>query len=331
MDSYGPQSLTLAGDLAMQPVDEIETVGENTDAHSDSELIGATPRLVDYALDQIRPHPSYNAHKLSVGASQLATLEDLGEMAFQYPIIVTKSRLIVDGYARWEFAKRRSRSTLSCLEYDLTNDAALHLLIQTHCRSHSLNDFRRIELALDLEPQFKEAALFNRHEGGRLKALSRLTKAERVHSRLKIARVAQVSVGNVHKVKCILQHACSALCDAARTSEISINLAEKWSRDPESKQQENLRLRRIACGIRRKARNLVAAHFAINGPSASKESVIRLADFLRLVQQLSVVAPEQSKTLGSIEVKLVPDPGRTLLVPEEILWFFTSCERGRSA
>jgi len=194
-----------------------------------------------------------------------------------------------------------------------------------------LNDFRRIELALDLEPQFKEAALFNRREGGRLKALSKLTKAEKLDSRLRIAQVGGVSVGNVHKVKCILQHACSALSEAARTSEISINLAEKWSRKPEPEQQESLRLRRIERGIRRKARHLVAAHPAIAGASESKEQVIRLADFLKLVQQLSVAAPEQSNALGSIEVKLVAGLGRAVLAPKEIFLSFTSCERAFNA
>jgi hypothetical protein len=38
-----------------------------------------------------------------------------------------------------------------------------------------------------------------------------LTGSEKVNSRTEVARVAQVSVGNVHKVKRILAHGCSPL------------------------------------------------------------------------------------------------------------------------
>jgi hypothetical protein len=150
-----------------------------------------------------------------------------------------------------------------CLQYDITEQEALQLLIQTHRRSQGLNDFRRIELALDLEHRFKDQAFLNRREGGRLKALSTLTEAEKVDSRRAIAQLAHVSVGNVHKVKYILANSCSALREAASTGEISINLAEKWSHDAESKQQENLRLVRISRGLKKKARHLVAAQASL--------------------------------------------------------------------
>ena len=74
-----------------------------------------------------------------------------------------------------------------------------------------LTDFIRIELALDLEPHLKDHALLNRQAGGRLKGLSTLTTAEKVNSRKEIARVAQVSVGNVHKVKHILAYCVSSI------------------------------------------------------------------------------------------------------------------------
>jgi hypothetical protein len=109
-------------------------------------------RLLSYYVHELRPHPSYARHKLSVQAYQLAALEDQGdELAFKFPIVITGERFIVDGYARWELAKRQGRSTVLVLEYDLTEGDALQLLIQTHRRSQGLNDFVRIELALDLE------------------------------------------------------------------------------------------------------------------------------------------------------------------------------------
>jgi hypothetical protein len=202
-------------------------------------------------------------HKFSVQALQIAALDECGELAFRSPLLISGEGFIIDGYARWELAKRQGRSTLMCLQYDITEQEALQLLIQTHRRSQGLNDFRRIELALDLEHRFKDQAFLNRREGGRLKALSTLTEAEKVDSRRAIAQLAHVSVGNVHKVKYILANSCSALREAASTGEISINLAEKWSHDAESKQQENLRLVRISRGLKKKARHLVAAQASL--------------------------------------------------------------------
>ena len=122
-----------------------------------------------------------------------------------------------DGYGRWELAKRKGRPTLQCVEYDLTEQQALKWLIQTHRPSQGLSDFIRIELALDLELYFHEKAVLNQQVGDRCKVLSKLTAAEGVNSRREVARVADVSLGNVHKVKHILAHACSSLQEAART------------------------------------------------------------------------------------------------------------------
>jgi hypothetical protein len=246
-----------------------------------------------------------------------------GQRAFSQPLLVTRDKCIIDGYARWELAKRNGRSTLNCIEYDLTAEEALEELIRKHRRSQGLADFIRIELALDLESYFKDKALLNKRAGGRLKGLSILTAAEKVNSRTEIARVAQVSVGNVHKVKYILTHACSALKEAARTVEISINLAEKWCHEPDAKQRENLRLLRIKRGIRRKARHLVAVELAQVAPLKRDEQVIRLSDLVALVNRLTTIAPERSKEFGSIEIKLVDGPGRAIFPTAELIRVLT--------
>ena len=274
--------------------------------------------LRNYPVSELHPHPSYARHKLSVEASQLTALEEHGELVFQSPVLITAEGFIIDGYARRELAKRRGRSTLLCLEYDIPEDDALELLIQTRRRLHGLNDFRRIELALDREQRFKARALLNRSEGGRLKALSTLTEAEKVDSRKEIARLAHVSVGNVHKVKYILANSCSQLTEAVRTGEISINLAEKWSHAPEAEQWEKLRQTRINRGIRKKARTLVAGQAAVLGKSKAEQQVIRLADFVTFLQHLNAVAFEESSELELVEVKFVKDSGRTVFVPEDL-------------
>jgi len=275
-------------------------------------------RLLNYSVHQLRPHPSYARHKFSVQASQLAALEEHGELAFRSPVLITREGFIIDGYARWELAKRQGRSTLPCLEYDITEQEALQLLIQTHRRSQGLNDFRRIELALDLEHGFKNQALLNRREGGRLKALSTLTEAKKVDSRRAIAHLAHVSVGNVHKVKYILANSCLALREAASTGEISINLAEKWSHAPEAEQCENLRQNRIRRGIGKKARTLVARHAAVIAKSDPDQQVIRLVDFVKFIHHLNAIASEQVSELASVEVKFIKNLGRDVFVPEDL-------------
>jgi hypothetical protein len=275
------------------------------------------PRLVTWSVSELRPHPSYARHNISAQPFKLAALEEQGELGFSQPLVITRNKFIIDGYARWELAKRKGRLTLNCIEYDLTSEEALEEMIRKHRRSQGLTDFIRIELALDLESYFKEKAVLNRRAGGRLKGLSKLTEAEKVDSRTEVARIAQVSVGNVHKVKYVLIHACSPLKEAARTYEISINLADKWSHEPESKQQEYLRVMRIERGIRKKARHLVAAHSEQVPPS--RREVISLSDLVTLVNRLTMIAPERSEEFDSIEVKLVDGPGRAIFMTGELI------------
>jgi hypothetical protein len=270
-------------------------------------------------VEELRPHPSYERHQLAVSASQLSAIAEREESAFEEPLIVTQDGFIVDGYARWELAKRQGRTTLPCIKYELNQQDALQWLIQRHRRLPGLNDFIRIELALDLEAHFQGKALLNRQEGGRLKGLSKLTAAAKVDSRREIARVAHVSVGNVHKVKYILGQACSQVKEAVRTGEISINRADNWSHEDESKQLEYLRVFRIERGIRRKARNLVAAELTLSSESKPDEQVVRLIDFVRFINQLSAIAPERLSKFGSIEVKRVHGPGWAIFVTEELI------------
>ncbi len=276
-------------------------------------------RLVACSLRELRPHPSYARHNLCVQAHKLAALADLGDLAFQYPLITTLDRLLIDGYGRWKLAKQQGRQTLQCLEYEVTEQQALKWLIQTHRPSQGLSDFIRIELALDLEAYFQGQAVLNQQAGGRGKGLSKLTEAERVNSRREVARVAGVSLGNVHKVKHILAQACPSLLEAARTEEISINLADKWSHESEAIQQEHLRLVRIERGIRKKARHLVAAHLAERSQSKTDERIFRVSDLVRLLNQLTNIAPEQSNEIGSIEVNVVSGPGKAIYATEGMI------------
>jgi hypothetical protein len=76
---------------------------------------------------------------------------------------------------------------------------------------------------------------------------------------------------------------------------------------------------RIERGLRRKARRLVAAELAHVAPSKRDEQVIRLSDLVSLANRLTMMDPERSKELDSIEVKLVDGPDRAIFITRELI------------
>lgn len=137
-------------------------------------------RLVILFLDQLCPHPSYIRHGLSVSTSQLSALMALGDLAFQQPIMVTRTGTIIDGYARWELARRLGRQSIPCLEYDVDEKEALRWLILCHRPSKGFNGYCRSLLALDLEPSLRPKARANQQIGGQQKESSDLTEAQKL-------------------------------------------------------------------------------------------------------------------------------------------------------
>jgi len=238
----------------------------------------------------------------------LSALSERGDVAFRDPIVITRDRIVIDGYARWELAKRKGIPTLNCTEVDLTLEEALEQLIRTHGSSRGLTDFVRIELALDLEVHFREKARTNQEAGGKDKGSSILTIAQRVDTRREVARVAGVSSGNVRKVKHILIHACSTLLGAVRTREVSINLADKWSHKPFAEQQEHLRYWRIERGIKKTARNLVAAHVALLSRCPRDRERMNFPALVGLLHDTD-----------NVDIEIVDAPGRTIFVTKELI------------
>lgn len=281
------------------------------------------PNLISCLVGELRPHPSYARHGLAVEAPKLSALADRGDAAFCNPIAITHDRIVIDGYARWELAKRTGLERLDCFEHDLSSEEALGELIRTHSASRGLPDFVRIELALDLEPYFQEKALVNQQAGGKTKGLSKLTIAHRVDTRREVARLAAVSAGNVRKTKYILAHAHGSLLQAVRTKEVSINLAERLSHESPAQQQESLRLLRIERGIQKKARNLVAAHLAQLSGSKRSHQVFRLPDLVCLLNQSTASTAEKSAPIGAIEVKVLSVPGQTIFVTQDLISLLT--------
>jgi len=188
--------------------------------------------LITCRADELRPHPSYERHHIAVSASQLSSLAELGDLVFREPLVITRSRTILDGYARWMLAQQQRRLTLQCIEYDLPEAEALHWLLQKHRRSNGLNAFSLIVLALELEPWLKEQARLNQRTGGQNRGSSKLSEADRLDVRARIAAAAGAAAGNVSKVKHLLSVAKPAILQALREGEVSIHRASLWLQTP---------------------------------------------------------------------------------------------------
>jgi hypothetical protein len=215
-------------------------------------------QIVPCDPQELRPHPSYDRHGLSVSACKLASLRARGEQAFLEHIPITRDRIIIDGYTHWELAKELKRPILHCIEYDLSETEALEWLLQKHRRSNGLNDYSRIMLALDLEPELTEKARINKQIGGQQKGWSNLTKADQRHVRSEIAKAAGVSAGNVTKVKQLNETCVPEIVAALRDKEISIHWAWKLRNETPEDQSDALGRFRFEKGLLKDVRRLAA-------------------------------------------------------------------------
>jgi len=134
------------------------------------------PRLAMRSTDTLKPHPSLLKQNLWPSNARLLALEKLDEAIFEQPLLITRENLIVDGYARWRIARQKQRNTMLCQVCQLTKQEALQRILQTHRRPEWLNAFSRVQLALDLEPWFREKARANQSAGGKDKVSSKIDK-----------------------------------------------------------------------------------------------------------------------------------------------------------
>ena len=103
--------------------------------------MGISGQIVTCRLDELRLHPSYIRHQLRVSVSNLSAVAEQGEEAFLEPLAITRELVVIDGYARLEFARRQGRIALPCIEYDLTEEEALRRLLQRLRRRNGSSDF----------------------------------------------------------------------------------------------------------------------------------------------------------------------------------------------
>ena len=113
----------------------------------------------------------------------------------------------------------------------------------------------------------------------------------------------------------MLEHASFSTKQSAREAEISINLAEKWSRDPEAQQIESLRRLQIERGLRKKVRSLVAGI----SRSSPDEGVLTTNLLMTLLQQLSAMSPEQCTEFGPVVIGRLNLPCNAVYVTDKLL------------
>ncbi|MBZ5534205.1 MAG: hypothetical protein LAO20_22495 [Acidobacteriia bacterium] len=270
-------------------------------------------RLKTCRPNELRPHPAYVRHHLSVSATKLSKVAEQGERALREPLFITQDHLILDGYARWELARQQGDGALPCVQFELSEAEALLWLLHKHRRADGLNAFSRILLALDLEPWLKEKARSNQQAGGQNKGSSKLTEAERLDVRSEIALAAGVSVGNLSKAKRLRSSAISELLDALRSGEISIHRAWTWSQAAPADQREALWCYRNERGVNKEIRALISKHRAKSSPKS-----FNLIDLLRALPGL------EAEELASVSVKLLRAHGKTIFITEELLRILAS-------
>ena len=258
-------------------------------------------RLVDRPTATLRPHPTYQALCGPIAATRVRRVaRQRGPI--RDPLLTTSDGTILDGHARWQVALDRQQSSLPCLEYDVTDEEALQIVIQQHRASEGLNAFCRIVMALELEPFFKAHSRRSRPETGTRTLSSNLTNAEHRDVRQAIARVAGVATGNVTKVKQLLDSVVPEVRERLVRGEVRIHRAWQWRTLSPKAQRDALWAHLHRGAIKTTIARLVRAH-ADAGAAARPPDVTA-----------AVLAGVARLDASHLSVAVLDVPGRAVVV-----------------
>jgi len=277
--------------------------------------------LVMRRTNELRKHPAYAELQLSVSAAQFAAIKRLGELAFKDPLLVTRQGVIIDGYARKEYADSLGISPLSCVELEINEEEALRVILNKHRRSAGWNDYNRIRMASRLKEVVRGRARANQQAGGHFKGSSKLTEA---NVRKEIARATGVCEGNVTKVD-QLYDADPEVLKALASSEIRIHRAWLWRELAWQQQRERLRQYRL-----RKLKQKVCALVRKRRARAEPEiKALTQAEVGHLIQRLSTLPLSGSSDSGSIPILRIDAPGRIVFLTRDLYELFSNIGAGR--
>jgi hypothetical protein len=161
---------------------------------------------------------------------------------------------------------------------------------------------------LDLEPALREKALANQRAGGQNKGSSKLTKADSLDVRSKIAATACACPANVSKVKQLLSKAIPELLDALRMEEIRIHRAWKWMLLDPADQRQALLHYQSRREIQQTIRSLISRH-----KTRPSSDTLTLQE---ICSRLSAIKPE---LLRQVRIVATNTRGKVLTVSKELL------------
>jgi hypothetical protein len=276
---------------------------------------GAYVRVAPWQVRDLKPHPSYAQLGVKIPASRLNELLELGEDAFVFPLSVTSTGIVIDGYARLEIARLQGRETVMCVEFDLPEEEALRRLILCHRRLPGLPPFCRVKLALPLTKSLKQKALQNQQNGGKNKGSSKLKEAQTIDVRKRIAATAGVSVGTLSHALEVLKTGDAEILRALCNGEIKIDRAWRWSKESRTRQRENLKLYRKHRGMERVAGKLIARQLKRFKSKRLPAGRWKSVSSSEIVSRLGCLPPEVLRTMDVIFIKA---PAPILALSEDI-------------
>ena len=266
-------------------------------------------RLVDHALAELRAHPVY----LKIcGPLAAATIpDDQADFApIIEPLLVTRDGLILDGHEHLALARHQGRKNLPCLEYDLNEEDALTFMLRKHRRTHRLNDFCRIVMALTLEPYWRDRARERQCKGGKEKLSSNLTEAKPIDVRAEVARAAGVGAGNVTKVKQLLKSVIPKVYDALRRGEVTIHRAWQWRVLPPNRQ--NAELNKFINGKNARQSMDGTIECLLSNHEDHRDNGLSIEHF---ADRLAHAAPG---VLGNVKLRVTDIPGPAVVVTRDL-------------
>ena len=289
--------------------------GQSVPFHNSTTITHTRDQLVPWRVGDLRPHPSYARLGIKVPASRLNALLEMGEDAFLFPLIVTSKGIVIDGYARLEVARLQGRTTVECIECNISEEEALRRLLLCHRPSPGLPPFSRIAMARGLAKSFKEKALHHQQAGGKSKGSSKLPQTEKVDVRKEIAAAAGVSGGTLSHALEVLKNGDPEIVRALCDGEIKIDRAWRWSRQSKLRQRENLKLYRRNRGMERVAEKLIAKQLKRFKSKRLPAHRWKSVSSSEIVGRLGCLPPE---VLRAVHVIFIKAPAPILALSEDI-------------
>src|SRR5581483_2692697 len=187
---------------------------------------------------ELRLDPAFDSVGFNDCVDDLSRAVRLRDESVPGLILATQRGIILAGIANWWLAVCDGRTQISWIEFPIAEEDALQFIINHYQANPGLNDFACIRLALTKEPYFEQKARENMCVGGKYKGSTNLSRADHVEVRRRVADLAHTGVGNVAKVKAILQSCHPAIVAALEHGVLSIHRAWLWCKLPKSQQKE---------------------------------------------------------------------------------------------